>query len=77
MTMATPTTPPEGARTTDPRAQPGRPDQSCWLPEFDKFSREPAEKDDVPDDVTHPPDIEPISGPVHREERIEESALVL
>jgi hypothetical protein len=68
--------PPDGARTTDPRPEPGRPDQSSYLPELDKFSNEPAERDEVPPEVTNPRDIEPISGPVHSDQKIEESAVV-
>ena len=69
--------PPEAARTTDPRAEPGRPDQSSYAPALDNFSEEPATGEGPPADVVHPPDIEPISGPVHTEEKIEESAAVI
>jgi len=65
---------PDAERTTDPGPQPGRADQSTYLPELDKFSPEPGEGDEPDPQATDTPDIEPISGPVHTDEKIEEAA---
>ena len=58
---------PDTPHPTQQAPEPGRPDQSCYMPELDKFASDPAMRDGQ---RRATPNIEAISGPVHTADRI-------